>query len=174
MASPTQCTWVWVNSGSWWWTGRPGMLRFMGSQRVRHDWGTELNWTHSLESGDFQVACSSCRPWIAILCQSQINPFLLEKLLAFYMFWVTKSCSNMLTEISLIYFYKTKVCAVFFLLFLDTTIHLVSQAQNFKYSYSFFIPYGQLSPVKVEHELILFSHDQYMYILLISIFCWLM
>ena len=86
----------------------------MGSQRVRHDWGTELNWTHSLESGDFQVACSSCRPWIAILCQSQINPFLLEKLLAFYMFWVTKSCSNMPTEISLIYFYKTKVCAVFF------------------------------------------------------------
>ena len=38
-------TWVWVNSGSWWWTGRPGVLRFMGSQRVRHDWVTELNWT---------------------------------------------------------------------------------------------------------------------------------
>ena len=35
---------VWVNSGSWWWTGRPGMLRFMGSQRVGHDWVTELNW----------------------------------------------------------------------------------------------------------------------------------
>ena len=32
------------NSRSWWWTGRPGMLQFMGSQRVRHDWGTELNW----------------------------------------------------------------------------------------------------------------------------------
>ena len=44
MASPTQWTWVWVNSGSWWWTGRPGMLRFMGSQRVGHDWVTELNW----------------------------------------------------------------------------------------------------------------------------------
>ena len=37
--------WVWVNSGSWWWTGRPGVLRFMGSQRVGHDWATELNWT---------------------------------------------------------------------------------------------------------------------------------
>ena len=36
---------IWVNSGSWWWTGRPGVLRFMGSQRVRHDWATELNWT---------------------------------------------------------------------------------------------------------------------------------
>ena len=45
MASLTQWTWVWVNSGSWWWTGRPGVLLFMGSQRVRHDWATELNWT---------------------------------------------------------------------------------------------------------------------------------
>ena len=44
MASPTQWTWVWVNSGSWWWTGRPGVLRFLGSQRVRHDWATEMNW----------------------------------------------------------------------------------------------------------------------------------
>ena len=44
MASPIQWTWVWVNSGSWWWTGRPGVLQFMGSQRVRHNWATELNW----------------------------------------------------------------------------------------------------------------------------------
>ena len=44
MASLTQCTWVWVNSGSWSWTWRPGMLRFMGSQRVRHDWATDLIW----------------------------------------------------------------------------------------------------------------------------------
>ena len=48
MASPTRWTWVWVNSGSWWWTGRPGMLWFMGSQRVGHDWATELNWTEAL------------------------------------------------------------------------------------------------------------------------------
>ena len=45
MASLTQWTRVWVNSGSWWWTGRPGVLQFMGSQRVGHDWATELNWT---------------------------------------------------------------------------------------------------------------------------------
>ena len=45
MASPTWWTWVWVNSGSWWWTGRPGVLWFMGSQIVGHDWTTELNWT---------------------------------------------------------------------------------------------------------------------------------
>ena len=43
MASLTQWTWVWENSGSWWWTGRPGVLQFMGSQRVGHDWATELN-----------------------------------------------------------------------------------------------------------------------------------
>ena len=45
MASPTQQTWVWVNSGSWWWTGRPGMLRFMGSQRAGHDWATDRKQT---------------------------------------------------------------------------------------------------------------------------------
>ena len=45
MASPTRWTWIWVISGSMWWTGRPGMLRFMGSQKVGHDWATELNWT---------------------------------------------------------------------------------------------------------------------------------
>ena len=43
MATPTQWTRVWANSGSWWWTGRPGMLQLMGSQRVRHNSVTELN-----------------------------------------------------------------------------------------------------------------------------------
>ena len=47
MASPTRWTWVWVKSRSWWWTGRPGMLQFMGSQRVGHDWMTGLNWTEA-------------------------------------------------------------------------------------------------------------------------------
>ena len=48
MPSLTQWTWVWVNSGNWWWTGRPVMLQFMGSQRVRHNWVTELNQTELL------------------------------------------------------------------------------------------------------------------------------
>ena len=52
MASLTRWTWVWVNSGSWWWTGRPGVLRFAGSQRVRHDWATELSWNCSIISMD--------------------------------------------------------------------------------------------------------------------------
>ena len=47
MASPTQWTWVWVNSRTSWWTGRPGVLWFMGSQRGRHDWASELNWRKS-------------------------------------------------------------------------------------------------------------------------------
>ena len=48
MASPTKWTWVWVDSGSWWGTERPGVLWFMGSQTVGHDWATELNWTMTM------------------------------------------------------------------------------------------------------------------------------
>ena len=54
MASSTWWTWVWVDSGSWWWTGRPHMLWFMGSQRVGHDWVTELNWTEQCPSSKCQ------------------------------------------------------------------------------------------------------------------------
>jgi len=50
MVSLTRWTWVWVNSGSWWWTGRPGVLRCMGLQRVGHDWATELKWTETKPS----------------------------------------------------------------------------------------------------------------------------
>ena len=62
MVSPTQCTWVWVNSGSWWWTGRPGVLQSMGSQRVGHDWATELNWTELL--GMVRVWRYLCSMWM--------------------------------------------------------------------------------------------------------------
>ena len=44
LVPPIWWTWVWVSSRSWWWTGKPGVLQSMGSQRVRHDWVTELNW----------------------------------------------------------------------------------------------------------------------------------
>ena len=66
MASLTRCTWVWVNSGSWWWTGRPGVLRFTGLQRVGHDRATELNWTEWLvvelgnEVGLSNSTCLEC------------------------------------------------------------------------------------------------------------------
>ena len=56
MASLTWCTWAWVKSGSFWWTGRPGVLQFMELQRIGHDWVTELNWTVLLWS-DWLVFC---------------------------------------------------------------------------------------------------------------------
>ena len=55
MASPTQWTWVWVNPGSWWWTGKPGVLQSLGSQRVGHDWVTKLNWTTSCSSLNWSI-----------------------------------------------------------------------------------------------------------------------
>ena len=70
MASLTRWTWVSVNSGSWWWTGRPGVLRFTRSRRVRHDWMTELNWT---ELKDISLALCSfqfCKYYIVIFKQS--------------------------------------------------------------------------------------------------------
>ena len=51
MASLTQRTWVWASSRSWWWTGKPGVLQSMGSQRVGHNWVAELNWINSLPAG---------------------------------------------------------------------------------------------------------------------------
>ena len=53
----TWWTWIWVNSGRWWWTGRPGVLRFTGSQRVGHDWATELNWTESITYQEYYRLC---------------------------------------------------------------------------------------------------------------------
>ena len=56
MASPTQWTWVWVKSGRWWWTGRPGVLRFMGLQRVGHDWATDLIWSDAFSNVILRIA----------------------------------------------------------------------------------------------------------------------
>ena len=49
MASLTQWTWVWASSGSWWCTGKPGLLQSMGSQRVRQDWATEQQLIHGMQ-----------------------------------------------------------------------------------------------------------------------------
>ena len=76
MASPTQWTWVWVNSRSWWWTGRPGVLWFMGSQRVGHDWVTELNWTEP------------CSPVDVVLVSLHDHPFVLFALYVSSSRWV--------------------------------------------------------------------------------------
>ena len=66
ITSLTQWTWIWVDSGSWWWTGRPGVLQSMGLQRVRHNWVTELNWS-----------VSACHVWLFVtpwttVCQASL------------------------------------------------------------------------------------------------------
>ena len=62
MASLTWWTWVWASSGSWWWTGKPGVLQSMGSQRVRHDWVTELNW--------LACVCAQLLSHVQLFCNS--------------------------------------------------------------------------------------------------------
>ena len=63
MASPTRWTWVWPGSGSWWWTGKPGMLQSMGLQRVRHNWVTELKTINYSASWYMTFLCLWKRCW---------------------------------------------------------------------------------------------------------------
>ena len=80
MASPTRWMWVWVNSGSWWWTGRPGMLQFIGSQRVGHDWAIELNWTEWYFKYILRDAAKTCHYNLlndAIFFSSLLYPYYL-------------------------------------------------------------------------------------------------
>ena len=65
MASLTRWTWVSVNSRSWWWTARPGVLWFMGSQRVGHNWATDLIWSDGsiFQQSEYSGVCSSTTVW---------------------------------------------------------------------------------------------------------------
>ena len=67
MASPTQWTWVWVNSGSWYWTGRPGVLQSMGLQKVGHDWATELKWAEQWKAWYKRDLKSTCALGLLLL-----------------------------------------------------------------------------------------------------------
>ena len=88
MAWPTWWTWVWVSSGSWWWTGRPGLLWTTGSQRVGHDWATELNWCISINNVVYHVYA-----WRLHKChQNRDVPFLEP---VFLTFLVLASCHLM-------------------------------------------------------------------------------
>ena len=80
MASPTQWTWVWASSGSWWWTGKPGVLQSVGSQRVGHDWVTELNWTdaHSYYLGAFRLIYLSTLDMLIILRSPSLSLSILD------------------------------------------------------------------------------------------------
>jgi len=69
MASLTRWKWVWASSRSWWWTGKPGMLQSMGSQRVRHDWATELIHTHRHIHTQIEVCICQSQSYINLLSQ---------------------------------------------------------------------------------------------------------
>ena len=73
-ASPTQWTWVWVNSRSWWWTGRPGVLQSVGWQRVGHNWATELNWICPFRC----LSSQFCLFWFPLFFNSQLKLSLLD------------------------------------------------------------------------------------------------
>ena len=79
MASLTQWTWVWVNSGSWWWTGRPGVLQFIGSQRVGHNWVTDLNWIFLTPTPGYRCDLLfqnfSCKGAITVIWTAHQSPF---------------------------------------------------------------------------------------------------
>ena len=67
----TDRPWVWVSSGSWWWTGKPGLLQSMGSQRVGYDWATErLNWEYPAVRVNPSV---NCRLWVTVTCQCRFS-----------------------------------------------------------------------------------------------------
>ena len=76
MASLTRWTWVWVNSGSWRWTGRPGVLQFMGLQRVGHDWATDLMWWRTvgsfLEKVKIEPPCDPAIPLLGIYLEKNV------------------------------------------------------------------------------------------------------
>ena len=90
MASLTLWTWVWVNSGSWWWIGRPGVLRFMGSQRVGHDWVTYLIWSECNEFGFFLFSrffLLSCTIFTMIYLFVNLSVFILLEV-----HWICELC----------------------------------------------------------------------------------
>ena len=89
MASSTQRTWVWVNSSSWWWTGKPSMLHSMVSQRVRHDWATKLSWTELMttKNSDTRERLGAQWPLFLVASCSQsfsdpLHPFFSSSLLS--------------------------------------------------------------------------------------------
>ena len=81
VASPTRWTSVWADSDSWWWSGRPGVLQFMESQRVRHDWVTKWNWSPTYSDIQFPFSISS----LAMISLSS-GIFILRSFLLFYSF----------------------------------------------------------------------------------------
>ena len=93
MASPICWIWVWVSSRSWWWTGKPDMLQSMGSQRVGHDWATELTNSLLMEEHMWCPAIfyspSALSPFMTIISFEKHEPFSLTPYLG------VNSCSSL-------------------------------------------------------------------------------
>ena len=102
VASLTQRTWVWTSSGSWWWTGKPGMLQSLGSQRVRHDWAAELmeekNYNEIWKVSDWKKVSINKESMVA--SQSGNSEFSLWKsyIQHFTQWWFQISCLNYLSS----------------------------------------------------------------------------
>ena len=105
MASPTWWTWVWVNSRSWWRTERPGMLPFMGSQRVGHDRATELNWNelkaHYVANKIQSLICITIFIDMTPMYYSNLMPNIWEELGVRYCLLLDKYASYLATSINL-------------------------------------------------------------------------
>ena len=135
MASPTQWTWVWVNSGNWWWTGRLGGLQFMGSQRVGWDWATELDWTELQGI----LLTQGLNPHLFCLLYCQADSLLLvspgKPYLTVYVQIIFISTYN----------YHKNINDIFYPLFLGGGIYLCNLASTYTKYISFYQPHSKCS-----------------------------
>ena len=148
MASLTQWTWVWVNYGSWWWTWRPGTLRFMVLQRVGYDWVSELNWIYILDANslicDLLMYFLSILVFLFILCLIKVKILNFDEV-QFILFYPFGWCL-----IHFCYICIHKSIIVYFLL--EVLLFLISYLGPWS-NFDFFLIYG------VQNGLSLFSYE---------------
>ena len=124
LASPTQWTWVWIGFGSWWWTGKPGVLQSMGLQRIGHDWATELtDWRCKMY-------------WFAIYCEMIITIKLINTSIVSngFCFFVVRTLK--IYSISGLQVYKSSI--------MNYSPHAVQQIPQDLFNLQF-VPFGQQS-----------------------------
>ena len=158
MVSRTRWTWVWVNSGSWWWTGRPGVLWFMGSQRVGHDWVTELNWTelkmHKLKWQRIQIYFETFLS-LGLRHHSLLDLFLLGQLLlvSFVDFFSSSKTLNVRVPRPLQFSILTCRWSQVYKFHLHTMTHNLNFSQNSCLLYTAF-PLRWFSSVQFSHSVV--------------------
>ena len=133
MASLTGRTWVWVNSGSWWWTGRPGVLRFMRSQRVGHDWATDLIWSKQLtHTYKLLIKCVLLRPTVYIWMEDPLLHILqsLDGLIIKYVSSILQLTKPLCMICSVFYFSYILNQVFFFFFFISQNLCFLSANLN--------------------------------------------